>query len=142
MSLCQFSAKKLQKWNSVSHLKFRKTALKIRPQYERISKISLRGWQAWKNWFFTFTSFLAPAIFLIHKNLKNDQKMTQAKFFVKVDNQLFHACQPCDGIFEIRSYWSIIFSAVFLNFKLLTLFHFCKFFAENWHSDYWGYIIS
>ena len=55
---------------------------------------------------------------------------------------MYHACQPCKGIFEIPSYRAIIFRAVFLNFQLLTLSHFCEFFAENWHSDSWGHIIS
>ena len=50
------------------------------------------------------TDFLLKQIFLIHQILKNDQKMTRAKKIVKVKNQLFHACQPCKGIFEIRSY--------------------------------------
>ena len=119
---------------------------------ENSSENKASVWTNFKNFFawltgmkkliFYFYKFLAPAIILIHQNLKNDQKMTRAKFFVKVNNQLFHACQPCDGIFEIRSYWAIIFSAVFLNFKLLTLFHFCEFFAENWHSDYWGQHIT
>ena len=43
--------------------KFWKTSVKIRPHYEQISKIPSRGWQAWKIWFFVFTTFFAPAIF-------------------------------------------------------------------------------
>ena len=54
--------------------------------------------------FFTLMTFFTPAIFSIHEILKNDQKMTGAKKVVKVENQLFDACQPCKGIFEICSY--------------------------------------
>ena len=43
--------------------KFWKTSVKIRPHYERISKIPLRGWQAWKMWFLVLTTFFAPVIF-------------------------------------------------------------------------------
>ena len=141
-SLCQVSAKNLQNWDSVSNLKFRKTSLKIRPRYERISKISSRGWHAWKNWYFTIMNFLAPANFLNHQIWKNDQKLTRATKIVKVKNQLFHACWPYKGIFEIGSCWGLIFRAVFLNFKLLTLSKFCKFLAKTWHSDSWGHITS
>ena len=75
-------------------------------------------------------TFLALAIFLIHDVLKKDQKMGGVKKIVKVKNQLFHACQPCKGIFEIHSYWAIIFRAVFLNFQFLTQSYFCEYFAE------------
>ena len=54
-------------------------------------------------------NFFAPAIFLIHDNLKKDQKRTGAKKVTKVKNRLFHACQPCEGIFEIYLYWGLIF---------------------------------
>ena len=54
--------------------------------------------------FFTFTMFMAPAIFSILEILKKAQKMTGAKKVVKVKNQLFYACPPCEGIFEIYSY--------------------------------------
>ena len=47
-SLSPNSAKTSQKWNSVGNLKFSKSTLKIRPQYEQSSKKSLGGWQAWK----------------------------------------------------------------------------------------------
>ena len=56
-----------------------------------------------KSDFFTLTIFLAPAIFSIHEILKKDQKMTGAKKVVITKNQFFHACQPREGIFEIRS---------------------------------------
>ena len=61
--------------------------------------------------------------------------MAGAKKVIKVKNQFFHARQPREEIFEIRSYRGLIFRDVFLNFKLLTLSQFCKFFAETWHSD-------
>ena len=57
-----------------------------------------------KKLIFTLMTVFAPAIFLIHEILKNDQKMTGAKKVAKIENQLFHACQPCEGIFEISSY--------------------------------------
>ena len=76
--------------------------------------------------FFTFMSILTPAIFLIHQISKNYLKVTAAEKFDTVKNQLFHACEPCKGFFEIRSYRAIIFRAVCLKMKLLTLFHFCN----------------
>ena len=48
--------------------------------------------------------FLVPAIFSIHEILKKDQKITGAKKVTKVKNRLFHACQPCQEIFEIYLY--------------------------------------
>ena len=48
--------------------------------------------------------------------------MTQAKKVIKVKNHFFHACQPHEEIFEIRSYRSLIFTPVYLNFG--HLFHF------------------
>ena len=57
-----------------------------------------------KTYFFTLMTVFAPVIFSIHEILKNDQKMTGAKKVVKVENQLFDACQPCEEIFEICSY--------------------------------------
>ena len=104
-------------WNNCS--KFGQKVVKISPQYEQISKILSHGWQAWKNWFFTFTTFLAPAIFSIHEILKKDQKMTVAKKVAKVKNQLFHACQPCERIVEIYFYWGLIFELFFQDFEQL-----------------------
>ena len=99
--------------------KFRQTVVKIRPQYEWILKIPSRGWRAWKNWFLTLMTFLAPVIFSIHEILKKDQKMTGAKKVVKVKNQLFYACPPCEEIFEIYSYWGLIFELFSQNFEQL-----------------------
>ena len=41
------------------------------------------------------------------------------KKVIKVKNQVFHACQPREGIFEIRSYWGLIFTTDCLNFEEL-----------------------
>ena len=95
-----------------------------------------------KQLIFNFNNFFARVIFWSFFQIWWIKKMAGAKKFIKVKYQFFHACQPREEIFEIRSYWGLIFRAVFLNFKWPTLFHFCKFFAENWHSDYWGHIIS
>ena len=47
--------------------------------------------------------FLAPVIFWpIFLDLM-DQKMARSKKVVIIKNQFFHACQPREGIFEIRS---------------------------------------
>ena len=46
-------------------------------------------------------TFLAPVIFSIHEILKKYRKMTESKKVIKVENQVFHACQPREGIFEI-----------------------------------------
>ena len=48
--------------------------------------------------------------------------MTGAIKVVKVKNQFFLARQPCEEIFEIRSYTGLIFTTVCLNFE--HLFHF------------------
>ena len=48
-------------WNNSP--KFQKSVMKIKPEHEQNSKISSRGWRAWKNWFFIKVIFLAPVIF-------------------------------------------------------------------------------
>ena len=93
--------------------------MKIRPQYDRISKILSRGWQAQKNWFLTFMTFLAPVIFSIHEILKKYQKMAGSKKVLKVENQFFHVCQPRERIFEIQSYQGLIFTTDSPNFEEL-----------------------
>ena len=80
-------------------------------------------------------TFLAPVIFLIHEILKKYKKMTGSKKVIKVENQVFHACQPREGIFEIQSYWGLIFTTDSLNFEELfpsfeTFFE--KFFLLKW----------
>ena len=45
--------------------------------------------------------------------------MTESKKVIKVENQVFHACQPREGIFEIQSYWGLIFTTDSLNFDEL-----------------------
>ena len=97
---------------------------------------------AWNNWFFTLTIFFAWVNFWSFFQIWWIKKMAGAKKFIKVKYQFFHACQPGEEIFEICSCWGLIFRAVFLNFILLTLSQFCKLFAETWHSDSWGHIIS
>ena len=72
-----------------------------------------------KNWFFSFTTFLAPASFLIHDILKMDQKMTGAKKLTEVKNKLFNEHLPCEGIFEIHPYRGIIFWLFFQKFEQL-----------------------
>ena len=98
---------------------FEKTVLKKRPQYERTSKIHSRGWQAWRNWFFTLTNFLDPVIYWSFFKISWIEKMTGAKKVIKVKNQFFHARQPREGIFKIHSYWGLIFTTVCLNFEQL-----------------------
>ena len=48
--------------------------------------------------------------------------MAGAKKVIKGKNQFFHARQPREEIFEIRSYRGLIFTTVWLNFE--HLFHF------------------
>ena len=45
--------------------------------------------------------------------------MTGAKKVVSVKNELFHAHQPREGIFEIYSYRGLIFELFSQNFELL-----------------------
>ena len=52
---------------------------------------------------FGMYDFLAPVLFWpIFVDLM-DQKMTRSKKFVITKNQFFHARQPREGIFQIRS---------------------------------------
>ena len=48
--------------------------------------------------------FLAPVLFWPIFLDTLDQKMAQSKKVVITKNQFFHARQPCEEIFEIRSY--------------------------------------
>ena len=48
-----------------------------------------------------------------------DQKMTGAKKVILVKSQFFHACQPREEIFEIRSYCGLIFVIDVWNFNEL-----------------------
>ena len=52
--------------------------------------------------------------------------MTGAKKVVKVKYQLFYACSPCEGIFEIYSYQGLIFElfsqTLSIYFQILTGF--------------------
>ena len=41
-----------------------------------------------------------------------------------------------------QGHFGPIFAAIFLNLKLLTLFHFWKLFPFTWHSEFLGHIIS
>ena len=113
-------------WKNVSILgnnssKFGESVVKIRPRYDRISKIPSQGWQTWKNWFSTLRTFLDPAIFWYFFKISWTEKMTGAQKVVKVKNQFFHARWPREGIFEIRSYRGLIFTTDSLNFEELFL---------------------
>ena len=111
-------------WKNVSRFgnnysNFGQTIIDIRPQYEPISKNPSRGWRLWKDWFFTLLTFFAPLIFLIHDIWKIDQKVTGAKKVIVVKNLSFHACEPCEEIFEIHSYYGFLFLTIFWNFEFL-----------------------
>ena len=56
-----------------------------------------------KNMIFRFYNFFCSGHFLIIFRKIKDQKMTGAKKVVKTKNHIFHARQPREGIFEIRS---------------------------------------
>ena len=71
-----------------------------------------------------------------------DQKMTGAKKSWNAKKSVSLCKSTRQRNFQIHSYWAIIFKAVFLNFKLLTLLHFCDFFSETWRNNSWGHIIS
>ena len=101
-------------WKNVSpfgnkNSKFQKTVIKKSPQYDRILKISMRGWQALSVWLFTIFTFFAPAIYWSIFQDVMDQKMTGAKKVTLTKNQFFHACQPRGGIFQIGSYCGLSF---------------------------------
>ena len=52
---------------------------------------------------FSILQFFCSGHFLIIFPKVKDQKMTGAKKVVNMKNHIFHACQPREGIFEIRS---------------------------------------
>ena len=64
------------------------------------------------------------------KSLKKERKMTRAEKLAKVKNQMFHVCQPCEGIFEICLYTGLIFTTVCPNFEQIFP-SFAKFFQNN-----------
>ena len=72
-----------------------------------------------KNMIFHTYNFFCSGHFLIFDFLKNDQKMARTKKVCNTKNHIFHACQPREGIFEICSYWGLIFTTVCSNFKQL-----------------------
>ena len=113
---------------------------KIRPQYEWISKIPSLGWQAWKTWFSTLMTFLDSVIFRYFFKISWIEKMTGAKKIIKVKNQFFHAYQPREGIFEIRSYWGLIFTTDSLNFE--ELFPSFETFFKNYFLLKWFQMVS
>ena len=45
--------------------------------------------------------------------------MAGSKKVLKVENQFFHVCQPCEEIFEIQSYRGLIFTTDSPNFEEL-----------------------
>ena len=64
-------------------------------------------------------TFLDPAIFWYFFKISWIEKMTGAKKVIKVKNQFFCACQPREGIFEIRSYRGLNFTTDSPNFEEL-----------------------
>ena len=108
-------------WKNVSpfgnkNSKFEKTVINKSPLYELISKITLYGWQARKDWFLTIITFLAPVTFWSFFQISWIKKMAGAKKFNKVKNEFYHDCQPRERILEIRSHWGLIFTTDCLNF--------------------------
>ena len=119
---------------------FENQLLEIGLWYDWISKIPSQGWQKWKNWLSTFRTFLDPAIFWYFFKISWIEKMTGAKKIIKVKNQFFHACQPREGIFEIRSYWGLIFTTDSLNFE--ELFPSFETFFQNFFLLKWFQMVS
>ena len=113
-------------WKNVSPFgnncsNFWKNSKKIRPQYGWISKIPSHGRWAWNNLSFTSISFLAPVIFWSIFKISWIKKMARAKKVVKLKNQFFHARQPRKIIFDISTYWGLIFIIVWPIFEQLFL---------------------
>ena len=113
-------------WKNISpfgnkNSKFEKTVISKSPQHELISKIPLHDWQAWKSWFLTIVTFLAPVTFWSFFQISWIKKMAGAKKFNKAKNQFYHARQPRERILEIRSHWDLIFTTNCLNFEELFL---------------------
>ena len=54
-------------------------SLGLQHRCECIIKIPLRGWRAWKNWFFIITIFLPPAIFWSIRSEKRSKNSSSQK---------------------------------------------------------------
>ena len=93
-----------------------------------------------KNMIFRFYNFFCSGHFLIIFPKIKDQKMTGAKKVVKTKNHIFHACEPREGIFEIWSYWGLIFTTDSLNFE--ELFPSFETFFENFFLLKWFQMVS
>ena len=66
-----------------------------------------------KKLIFYLSNFFGSGHFLIHEVLKNDQKLTGAKKVKMLKNQLHHAHQPREEIFEFCSCSGLIFMTDF-----------------------------
>ena len=78
-----------------------------------------------------FTNFLARGIFSIHDIWKKIKKMVGNKIFFASKNQFFHARQPRERIFDIRSHWCRIFTITWQSFKWLPLLQFWELVSKN-----------
>ena len=84
------------------------------------SKISARGWQAWKNWFFILLTFLAGVTFWSIIFEKNDQKITRAKKNLRPKNHFCHTFLPH------KNFWNpcLIFKLFCQSFVIAAPYHF------------------
>ena len=78
--------------------------------------------------------------FLVHFLDLMDRKIPGSKKVVLSKNQFFHACQPREGIFEIQSYWGLIFTTDSLNFE--ELFPSFETFFQNFFLLKWFQMVS
>ena len=93
-----------------------------------------------KKLIFEFYDFFGSGHFFDPWDLEKYQKMTGSKKVINVESQFFHACQPREGIFEIQSYWGLIFTTDSLNFE--ELFPSFETFFQNFFLLKWFQMVS
>ena len=128
-----------------------KEVIKKQPRSEYISKIPLRSWRAWKNWFFYYNNFIGYGWFFAFCSNSMDQKMARAKKVAMMKNQFFHSRQPRKGIFEIHLLLGCFFMTSFPELLMAATIPgveiFCWksawvvfFYIQNW--NFWGALES
>ena len=111
---------------------FEKTVLKKRPQYERTSKIHSRGWQAWRNWFFTLTSFLDPVIYWSFFKIAWIEKMTGSEKVITYSQKSVFSCPSTTR----RNFWNSFIQRPYFHNCLPELLPHCTFSQQLLQQNY------
>ena len=105
--------------------------MKIKLEHGKNSKISSRGWQAWKNWFFNQVTFLAPAHAILKKWPKIDQSQKSQNTKKSLTSWLSTTQR---NFWDSLILWTFFHDSFFktLNFYFKMVGPFCKqFFGSN-----------